>query len=127
MALRLSLGGDPVGSGCLLQHTRPARDELHVVESALALVAHVLSGCVNVGLEIPEGWSSLDQGRVDESAATLRAQDILADLLQIPTVVGFFDEERQDLGGLSSVGQSWCKLGWTWGARGSRRGEGVVS
>lgn len=62
---------DAVGLGGLLQHARPARHELDIVENALTPVAHVLGARVHARLPVPDLGSSLDQGRVDQAAATL--------------------------------------------------------
>ena len=87
----------PIGSSSLLEHTGPTRDEFNIVEGTLALVAHVLGAGVGARLVVPDGLGTLDQSGVNQTAAALGTQYILVDLLQIPTGMGFLEEECQDL------------------------------
>ena len=109
----------------MLQNTGPAGDELDVVENTLASVAHVLGAGVHAGLPVPDVGSALDQSRVHQAAAALRVQHVLADLLQIPAVVGFLDEPGKQLDRVLGLGQSrWHAAGAGTAGRGGRR-EGV--
>lgn len=69
-------------------------------------------------LMVPVGRSALDESRVDETAAALRAQNILADRLQVPFIVDFLDEVGQELDWVRRVGQR--RLARAGSARGSR-------
>lgn len=86
------LDSDALGLGSLGEDARPSRNEFDVVEDTLALVADVLGACIHARLPVPAVLSTLDQGRVDQTATALRGQDILTDFLEVPAVVGFLDE-----------------------------------
>lgn len=116
---------DAVGLGGLGEDAGPARDELDVIEDALALVAHVLSACIHARLPVPALLSTLDQSRVDQTATALRVQDILTDLLEVPAVVSFFDEPGEQLDRVHGLGQGGRNAAGARAARWSQSREGV--
>ena len=108
----------------LLQHTRPSRDQLHVIQGTLALVADISRAGIDAGLVVPDRGRPLEKGGVDQTTTALRAEDVFMNARQIPPGVGFFAEVCQQLGGIGGCRERTRHLGWAGGAWWCREGEG---